>query len=291
MELWLYARQQLLEDECKDRNFNDFQEKPDGEGFPSITPQQQFITRFNNQSELSESSLHPDQLVQFLEVPPRVQVLELYPASNIPDNPTNLPSERVGTHDKALQRLLDAPEELLTGMDGNGMENKVVAVLNRAALLHVRLVLHRAVVVSSALGGDATRAKSLEVAIRSAETLVHLYIAHSTAATLPTIKLSPSATGPTSSALPPAYLANLTQHTYDATLFLVSLLINFPLPSVAQSFQSIRQDVRSAFHAFGVVKIAGADRAWKLLGALRPLWEKGSVALARVGSSRVSHVA
>ncbi|KAG8956654.1 hypothetical protein FRC04_000132 [Tulasnella sp. 424] len=193
----------------------------------------------------------------------------------------NLSSERVCTHDKALQRLLDAPEELLMSMDGNGMENKVVAVLNRAALLHVRLVLHRAVVVSSALGGDATRAKSLEVAIRSAETLVHLYIAHSTAATLPTIKLSPSATGPTSSSLPPAYLASLTQHTYDATLFLVSLLINFPLPSVAHSFQPIRQGVRSAFHAFGVVKIAGADRAWKLLGALRPLWEEGGVALER----------
>ncbi|KAG8930891.1 hypothetical protein FRC01_002141 [Tulasnella sp. 417] len=191
----------------------------------------------------------------------------------------NLSTDRVCTHDKALQRLLDAPEELTMGLEGTGMEGRVVAVLNRAALLHVRLVLHRAVVVSSALGGDATRAKSLEVAIRSAETLIHLYIAHSTAAALPTIKLSSSATGPSS--IPAAYLACLTQHTYDATLFLASLLINFPLPSVAHSFQPIRQGVRSAFHAFGVVKIAGADRAWKLLGALRPLWEEGGVALER----------
>lgn len=167
------------------------------------------------------------------------------------------------------------------GLEGTGMEGRVIAVLNRAALLHVRLVLHRAVVVSSALGGDATRAKSLEVAIRSAETLIHLYIAHSAAAALPTIKLSPSATSPSSSSIPPAYLACLTQHTYDATLFLASLLINFPLPSVAHSFQPIRQGVRSAFHAFGVVKISGADRAWKLLGALRPLWEEGGVALER----------
>ncbi|KAG8901714.1 hypothetical protein FRC00_005118 [Tulasnella sp. 408] len=193
----------------------------------------------------------------------------------------SLSTDRVCTHDKALQRLLDAPEELAMGLEGTGMEGRVIAVLNRAALLHVRLVLHRAVVVSSALGGDATRAKSLEVAIRSAETLIHLYIAHSAAAALPTIKLSPSATSPSSSSIPPAYLACLTQHTYDATLFLASLLINFPLPSVAHSFQPIRQGVRSAFHAFGVVKISGADRAWKLLGALRPLWEEGGVALER----------
>ncbi|KAG9011136.1 hypothetical protein FRB90_007456 [Tulasnella sp. 427] len=193
----------------------------------------------------------------------------------------NLSCERVCAHDRALQRLLDAPEEFSMGLEGTGMETRVVAALNRAALLHVRLILHRAVVVSSALGGDATRAKSLEVAIRSAETLIHLYIAHSAASALPTIKLSPGATSPSASCIPPAYLASLTQHTYDATLFLVSLLINFPLPSIAHSFQPIRQGVRSAFHAFGVVKIAGADRAWKLLGALRPLWEEGGVALER----------
>lgn len=116
----------LLEDECQDRNLDDFQKllsttpnlttlrfwtRPRRTGLPFHHP----ITMANYAFQLrtlgiGESSLHSDQLVQFLESQPSIQVLELYPASSIPDNPIDfsaLPNDALPKLTKIAARILN----------------------------------------------------------------------------------------------------------------------------------------------------------------------------------------
>ncbi|KIO24294.1 hypothetical protein M407DRAFT_26311 [Tulasnella calospora MUT 4182] len=96
----------LLEDECHDRNLEDFQNilssipnltalrfwtRAQRRGFPLRHPITTVPYTFQLRTlGIRESDLHPDQLVQFLESQPSIEVLEMYTLSSTPDDSLDL---------------------------------------------------------------------------------------------------------------------------------------------------------------------------------------------------------
>ncbi|KAG8893532.1 hypothetical protein FRB99_001891 [Tulasnella sp. 403] len=216
-----------------------------------------------------------------------------------------VPYERIMAHDRALQSLLET-------LDDEGSSTKTA--MAKAAVLHVRIALHRPFVTTSQSqhhtghhglqhqqSQQAARTKSIELAVRAAESLIHTFVqAVSVASTSPGIKPSPTPvpfsystqSSPVQSPIHPTLqspyqkqqLTTLALHTFAACTVLSSILIHPPQhvgsPSSQyrhQNHHQLRQTLRAALHSLSGIKgaVPMAERSWRVLSSLRPLWDEG----------------